>query len=343
MASILGYAPMVAAGAAFAFSSLWTFDRIVSYFTKSEAENVVGFKGAVIPDDGSASPSVLATFHELGISPMFHERQTSIRLHIAGSAVLLSLFIMQATPWIRQRSYKLHRVLGTLAFPLVIATQVQIAYILFVQGMVPISRVLHWGNAAALTAITLGYGTALKALNDGDLAAHRGGMIVAIAGFLVNPVQRFFWGVFGKGNWGGPYGDWDAHRRGALDPSELVALALCGGTAAYFVLLTKPDAKDVAAFKRRAAGGGKAEASCAPRFSGILTAAYQALTAHEIHLSELTCYWCQASKDRAALRRCASCKSVWYCSVDCQKADWPKHKLNCGRHGDPAAAVAAAG
>jgi len=30
------------------------------------------------------------------------------------------------------------------------------------------------------------------------------------------------------------------------------------------------------------------------------------------------------------LRRCGKCKSVRYCSRECQKRDWPKHKSTCG-------------
>ena len=28
-------------------------------------------------------------------------------------------------------------------------------------------------------------------------------------------------------------------------------------------------------------------------------------------------------------KRCKQCKSVWYCSVECQRAQWQEHKLLC--------------
>ncbi|KAK7002187.1 hypothetical protein R3P38DRAFT_3041967 [Favolaschia claudopus] len=43
-----------------------------------------------------------------------------------------------------------------------------------------------------------------------------------------------------------------------------------------------------------------------------------------------TCLKVDNGEDSAKkLRRCGTCKSVWYCSKQCQKEDWPEHKLYC--------------
>ncbi|KAF8310755.1 hypothetical protein DL93DRAFT_2084129 [Clavulina sp. PMI_390] len=36
---------------------------------------------------------------------------------------------------------------------------------------------------------------------------------------------------------------------------------------------------------------------------------------------------CEHPKD--AVSRCGRCKNVYYCSQECQKADWSAHKRNC--------------
>lgn len=38
------------------------------------------------------------------------------------------------------------------------------------------------------------------------------------------------------------------------------------------------------------------------------------------------CMCCVAGR---ADKRCSGCESVWYCDVECQKADWPRHKNEC--------------
>jgi hypothetical protein len=39
------------------------------------------------------------------------------------------------------------------------------------------------------------------------------------------------------------------------------------------------------------------------------------------------CGSCNVIKEK--LLKCSRCKSVYYCSVECQKIDWKKHKLDC--------------
>ena len=43
---------------------------------------------------------------------------------------------------------------------------------------------------------------------------------------------------------------------------------------------------------------------------------------------------CRApSCEKAGRNRCSRCEDAWYCSRECQKADWKEHKKNCARPG----------
>ncbi|KAJ7603878.1 hypothetical protein DFH06DRAFT_1255942 [Mycena polygramma] len=41
------------------------------------------------------------------------------------------------------------------------------------------------------------------------------------------------------------------------------------------------------------------------------------------------CFLCRAKKLRKKIKTCTKCMAVKYCSVDCQRADWPEHKKSC--------------
>ena len=43
--------------------------------------------------------------------------------------------------------------------------------------------------------------------------------------------------------------------------------------------------------------------------------------------SKSRCDNCEQVKDRQSLMLCGRCKVCQYCSIECQKADWPKHKI----------------
>ncbi len=34
---------------------------------------------------------------------------------------------------------------------------------------------------------------------------------------------------------------------------------------------------------------------------------------------------------KQAFKRCSKCKSIWYCSKECQVSDWPNHKVVCNK------------
>jgi hypothetical protein len=45
---------------------------------------------------------------------------------------------------------------------------------------------------------------------------------------------------------------------------------------------------------------------------------------------ESTCSWCYKQPDANALKKCSSCKTVRYCTAECQKKDWNAiHKKEC--------------
>ena len=49
-------------------------------------------------------------------------------------------------------------------------------------------------------------------------------------------------------------------------------------------------------------------------------------------LSTPLCRNCQKQQSGTVpLKRCTACKHVFYCSVNCQRDDWPRHKAECAQ------------
>jgi hypothetical protein len=45
--------------------------------------------------------------------------------------------------------------------------------------------------------------------------------------------------------------------------------------------------------------------------------------------------------DNKSMMCCSRCRHVYYCCRECQKIDWPRHKIECGLVGDIGAVVEA--
>jgi len=53
------------------------------------------------------------------------------------------------------------------------------------------------------------------------------------------------------------------------------------------------------------------------------------------------CIPCGAAGAAAPLQMCGVCQRAWYCSVECQRSDWPAHKVTCKLSAGAAATRAA--
>ena len=52
---------------------------------------------------------------------------------------------------------------------------------------------------------------------------------------------------------------------------------------------------------------------------------------------EKRCAQCGKKKtDGCRLMKCSSCRQVYYCSEECQKKNWRRHKRRCGMFNEPA-------
>ena len=56
--------------------------------------------------------------------------------------------------------------------------------------------------------------------------------------------------------------------------------------------------------------------------------------------SSLCCKYCGVIKDNHDLFSCSRCKTILYCSGECQKMDWKEHKNKCTEHSNLAQNIA---
>ena len=62
----------------------------------------------------------------------------------------------------------------------------------------------------------------------------------------------------------------------------------------------------------------------------MLAGASHIIISDFISLTSMTLYSCVSGDcHNTATKVCTSCKTTYYCSYDCQKAHWKKHKLTC--------------
>jgi len=72
----------------------------------------------------------------------------------------------------------------------------------------------------------------------------------------------------------------------------------------------------------------EAEKYCQDKESNL----FQKIEKLKRNILEYKCNVClKAPTKEKSLLRCSKCKAVRYCGRDCQVADWPKHKLGCGK------------
>ena len=46
-------------------------------------------------------------------------------------------------------------------------------------------------------------------------------------------------------------------------------------------------------------------------------------------ISKRACAACDKSGGDIKFKMCSACQKVWYCSKDCQRSDWKRHKVEC--------------
>lgn len=64
---------------------------------------------------------------------------------------------------------------------------------------------------------------------------------------------------------------------------------------------------------------------------GAAASAAPTVNTGELIVVRRQCNKCHVRDDTQRLSQCSRCQNVYYCSQDCQRADWQNHKLTCRR------------
>lgn len=67
----------------------------------------------------------------------------------------------------------------------------------------------------------------------------------------------------------------------------------------------------------------------AEELSDVLNKAFKKQEFAEQKAVSISCNSCAVCNKKQCQKRCSNCKKVYYCSADCQKSHWQKHKLDC--------------
>ncbi len=165
---------------------LWFSDRAYNYtFVSDVNAHIKGFAEAVLPMPlNNKTQVVLDGFAEAVIRPSMEYRRWSLVAHIWTAGTGAIAMILNLMPWVRTRSYALHRALGYYAVMAVAITCVHLMTIWTVFGQVPVG---FWASAGTplictemAACVVLGYRAAVKR----DWMAHRAAMMFCAAGML---------------------------------------------------------------------------------------------------------------------------------------------------------------
>jgi hypothetical protein len=228
-----------------AFSLFWFCDRLFAYFWQTFEQAKTGFAEVVLNKD--AAKDILETFASQCISPMYNPltRQTLTRFHILISSIMGVLLLLQLSKSFRQRNYKLHKRIGYLLSFCFLLWLMEMGYILFVLGMVPMGTVIWASDVLAWVMVLILWPLGIYAAMQHQLKLHRTCFILLTAGVFMNPVQRLFWSLFSKYDFPYKPSSFQEWLSGPTNWSAYVTFVVNFGLAWYHIMVEGPSNKDL--------------------------------------------------------------------------------------------------